>query len=324
VTLAPTLPWSSIALGCEALGGADWGAVDPKQLGAAVRCALERGIAVFDTADVYGLGRSERELSRALGADRYHVTVVTKGGVRWDEGRGRARTWKDASPRYLASALEASLTRLRLDAVPVYLVHWPDPATPLGETLDFLERARCEGKVVAYGLSNHSPDGLRAALDTHPVSVLEEEVSLLSGDGVLERLADVRQKGLCTLAYGVLAQGLLSGKYPPGARFDHTDRRHRLDLFSGDAFHRNRHLLAALDDIAREIGATPAQVAIRWVSALGAASAVIVGAKTPEQVHENWTSASIRLTDSHLERLGRARQAAGLVDPHDPKHGASA
>jgi len=140
-------PLSPMAMGCELLGGADWGSVDLPGARDAIRCALEAGITVFDTADAYGLGRSEVELSSVLGGERHDVTIVTKGGLRWTDNPsgGRAKILRDSSCAYLSSAIDASLRRLRLDVIPIYLVHWPDLKTPLAETIACLEDARSVG-----------------------------------------------------------------------------------------------------------------------------------------------------------------------------------
>ena len=303
--------WSAIALGCEPLGGTDWGALDAGLLRAAVRHAVERGITVFDTADVYGLGRGEEVLAEALGDDRHRVTIVTKGGVRWGalDASGRAPTRRDASPAYLTSAIEASRRRLRLDVIPLYLVHWPDPATPLDDTVACLERARSAGWIRAYGFSNFPADVVTRAAATTAISAVEGELNLLSPATNESMLAAATRLGLCTLTYGALAQGLLTGKYTSDTVFEAADRRHRLPQFCPAAFERNAPVLTALSAVAEECGRTVAQVAIRWTIQFGVARSVIVGAKSPAQVHENLQSLTWSLSDQQMERLKSARAA---------------
>src|ERR1035438_3561954 len=124
---------SRIGFGCEQLGGTDWGDVAPRSVANAVRRALELGVNFFDTADTYGLGTSERALASALGDDRHAVIIATKFGVNWksDPNGGRAKTYFDCSPKRVEEALEGSLRRLRIERIPLYFVHWPDPMTPL-------------------------------------------------------------------------------------------------------------------------------------------------------------------------------------------------
>jgi aryl-alcohol dehydrogenase-like predicted oxidoreductase len=295
---------SRVGFGCEPLGGTDWGAVDAKEAEAAVRRALELGINLFDTADAYGLGRSEEALSAALGERRHDVVIVSKFGIAWEiQPGGRARTWKDASPRRVVEALEASLRRLRVDRVPVYLVHWPDPATPLEATLEALARCAEQGKVGHVGLSNFPAADVRRAHAALPLAAVEAELSLLSRGAEDALLPACRELGVGVLAYGALAQGLLTGKYGRDAAFGPDDRRHRLPAFRGAALERGLAAAAALAEAARESGATPAQMALRWVLDRPGVTSVVVGAKTARQVEANAAAASAVLS-------GRARDAA--------------
>lgn len=310
-----TMTCSQIALGCEVLGGNDWGPVDLARARDGVRCALDCGISVFDTADVYGLGRGEEELSVALGADRHRVTIVTKGGVRWTDSdeAGHSPTWRDASRAYLSSAIDSSLRRLRIDAIPLYLVHCPDPDTPIDETIECLEQARVSGRILSYGLSNYDFDSVRAAAATCSISAIQGPLNILSSESLLKEYAGARRLGLATLTYGPLAQGLLTGKYSPQSVFDHTDRRHRLDHFSRDAYANNHRLLETLREVSDDVGRSPAQVAIRWVIDCGVANSVIVGARSPAQVLENYGAMSLSLSGVHLDKLKTARRLTGLA-----------
>jgi aryl-alcohol dehydrogenase-like predicted oxidoreductase len=280
---------SPVAIGCEQLGGVDWGSVDLPLARESIRCALDNGVTVFDTADVYGLGRSEEELAKVLGDDRHRVTIVTKGGVRWGQTdtAGRANTFRDASPKYLMTALEGSLKRLQLETIPVYLVHWPDSLTPVEETLEFLERARIAGKIRSYGLSNFDFGLVRDIVTTYNISYLEGPYSLLDRFPLENNYREACRLGLKTLTYGPLAQGVLTGKYSENSKFAKSDRRHRLSHFMPSAWPRNNNVIKVLRKIADELGRTPAQVALRWVIESKVSGSVIVGAKTPQQVRGN-------------------------------------
>jgi aryl-alcohol dehydrogenase-like predicted oxidoreductase len=135
---------SPLCFGCEPLGGTDWGGVDVAEIGLAIDHALDLGIDFFDTADVYGLGLSEERLAEALGTRRHDVVIATKGGVSWSRPgpQLRATVTYDSSPQYLRTAVENSLRRLRLDVLPIYYIHWPDPKTPIGATFAELEKLR--------------------------------------------------------------------------------------------------------------------------------------------------------------------------------------
>lgn len=303
---------SDLALGCEQLGGTDWGRVDVALARKAVRCALDHGITTFDTADAYGLGRSEDELARTLAEDRHRVTIVTKGGVRWTPGGegGRAATCIDASPRHLRRAIEASLRRLRISTIPLYLIHWPDPTVSLDDSLACLQKAQDDGLIGAYGLSNFPPATVIDATARFAVSAFEGPLSLLSPIGTERSYRDVRVQGLRTLIYGPLAQGFLTGRYSASSTFESTDRRSRLPHYSSDSWRHHAPTLQALIDVARETGRTPAQVAIRWVMDTGAASTVVVGARSPEQVISNVATLGWSLDAAHVRRLLAARRHA--------------
>jgi len=301
-----------MALGCEQLGGFDWGNVDFVAVREAVRHAHRSGITVFDTADVYGLGRSERELCGALGAARHDVTIVTKGGWRWSTptDSSRATMRRDASPRHLTSAIECSLQRLQIEAIPLYLLHTPDPAVPVEDSLSTLERARESGKIIQYGLSNFPIKEVLRLAREYPIAAVQAPCSLLDSPGLIADYRLARRSGVAVLAYGVLAQGFLTAKYSPLTHFSSTDRRHRLFQFSGESWRRHQELLRVLVAVAGECGRTAAQVAIRWVLDSGAANLVIVGARSPEQVTENLMALDCPLSESQLSRLDAVHRSA--------------
>lgn len=295
---------SRIGLGCEILGGTDWGEVDLNFAVSAVRRAVDLGVNVFDTADVYGLGQSEEVLSRALGSDRHDMVIVSKCGIRWEPSPhgGRARTYHDASPEYVVRAVEASLKRLRLEAIPVYLIHWPDPRTPIEATLNALLKCQAQGKIRYFGFSNFDKHQLRPVERFVSAAVLEVSYNLIdkSSEDTITYAGNV---GWGVLAYGVLAQGLLTGKYSPSTKFGKNDRRHRLPHFSPEAWPRNQRILTLLDRMARDKGATISQLAVSWVLANRAVSVALTGARTPEQVDENVGALAVRLDQDDLNTL---------------------
>jgi len=289
---------SRIGLGCEPLGGADWGYVDERSAEAAVHKALDVGINLFDTADVYGLGLSETRLSRALGQYRHRVVIITKFGVSWKyvPGQQRASTFRDSSPTHMVTALENSLRRLRIDCIPIYCVHWPDPNTPIADTIEALQKCQRQGKIRYIGLSNFPPDLVRLAHSAQPLGAVQLQYSLLARDQEADISMCRRQIGVSVVAYGVLAQGLLTGKYRPDARFPNTDRRHRLPHFTPPALERNLAVVERLRKVGKTRCKSPAQVAIRWVLDNPDVACAVVGAKTPDQVEMNAAVAGWSLT----------------------------
>jgi aryl-alcohol dehydrogenase-like predicted oxidoreductase len=291
-----------LGLGCEPLGGTDWGHTDLVQASAAVGRAFDLGVRVFDTADVYGLGRSEIQLSKALGVNRHKATVITKFGVRWERNgnKKRAVTYKDASPAYLMKAAENSLRRLDLETIPVYLVHWPDQSTPIDDTLDALERLRVQGKIISYGLSNFDNKSIESLVQNYNVSAVELPYNLIERDK-LELVSNVLESNnILSFSYGPLAQGLLTGKYTSDTKFDNSDRRHRLPHFSPQMWRRNKELLDSLESLGEKYNKTISQVALRWVLDSERVDSVIVGAKSCKQIEENYSVLEWKLSKEDI------------------------
>jgi len=297
-----------IGLGCEQLGGTDWGTVNKVELHKAVNLAWEMGVRVFDTADVYGLGQSEIELAKALGSKRHEAVIVSKFGCRWSSplSGNRAKIIKDASPGYTRIALEASLKRLRIDAIPLYLLHWPDEMTPIEDTLEVLENFKVQGKILAYGLSNFNWEICQAMISKFTLSALEGPYSLVNLEYGKIEYEKAREAGLEILTYGPLAQGLLTGKYIDKMDFGQNDRRHRLTHFSKNSLPNNLILLRLLSQVAQAYQKTPAQVALRWILDQKFVSSVIVGVKTPTQVVENMEALDWQLDSYWLDELNSA------------------
>lgn len=297
---------SRLAFGCEALGGYDWGKVDDQESIAAVRRALDLGINFFDTADVYGLGRSEEMLSRALGARRREVVIATKFGINWElyPGGGRARTFRDSSPKRVVEALEGSLRRLKLDSIPLYQVHWADPDVSVRDTMEALVKCQEQGKIQHIGYSNATCKALYEAHQIHQLASLEVPYNL--GDRTIEEgtIPCCMELGIGVLAYEPFAQGLLTGKYDRNSKFGEDDRRHRLKHFQGIELERYLKIVDMLKKIALRYGRSPAQVALRWVLDNTSITAAIVGIKTPDQADENVCALGWELSPADVAYLG--------------------
>lgn len=300
-----SLKVSRIGFGCEQLGGSDWGHIDETDAIAAVRVALDHGVNFFDTADVYGLGHSEVTLSKALGDQRSEVIVATKFGMNWKRGLGgqRATTYIDCSPKRVVEALEASLRRLRLDRIPLYQIHWPDPSTRLSDTLEALAKCQGEGKIMYIGCSNFSTNLLREAVQTLQVTSLQIQYNLLDRDAEKDVLPLCQAERIGVLAYGPLAQGLLSGKYGLDSKFEMSDRRSRLPMFRRESIRQNLPLIEKLRHVAQGHGKTPAQAALRWLLDRDSIGCVITGVKRPRQIEENTGALGWRLGEQDWDYL---------------------
>ena len=295
---------SRIAVGCEQLGGTDWGDYDRSETIRAVAHAADLGINAFDTADVYSLGESERALATALGPRRHEAFIITKGGVRWElpPGQKRAKTTFDLSPAYLRKAVEDSLRRLDVDAIPLYLLHAPDRSAPLEESLDAALELKAAGRIRAIGVSNFPMDEIRRADELAGIAAVELRYNLLERGPESEIFPWCRERGIGILAYGPLAEGLLAGKYSEDSRFDADDRRSRLPHFRGEALRRSLDLVERVKRLAAEHSKTPAQIAVNWVLSRDAVTSAIVGVKNSKQLDEaagsvGWTIDTQALDD---------------------------
>ena len=296
---------SRIAFGCEAIGGTDWGQVNEKESLRAVRTALDKGINFFDTADVYGLGWSEQVLSKGLGAQKKDVVVATKFGVNWqkDPNRNRAKTFLDSSPKHVIRALEASLRRLELDCIPLYQIHWPDPRTPLSDTLEVLTKAREVGKIRYIGLSNFSAAQISEAQEIVKLASVQLGYNLLDHDNGDDVGKYCQDRDVGVISYGSLAQGLLTGKYGLAAKFENDDRRSRLKHFAKAELTRNVEIVNRVREIGHRYHKSPAQVSIRWVLNQPWVTCAAVGIKTSAQVEENATAADWNLKPEDTDYL---------------------
>jgi len=280
---------SRICFGCEPLGGADWGSISVPDIASAISRALELGVNFFDTADVYGLGLSETRLSEILGAKRYDVVIATKGGMCWQESTsgGRASISRDSSPAYLRTAVESSLRRLRLDQIPIYFIHWPDADTEIKHTFEFLSTLKAEGKIGNIGCSNFSAEQVRVACEVSEVSFVQLPMNLLGEDMDLQMVELVKEKSIGVVAYNVLANGLLTGKYKTNSQFDKDDRRNRLPLFQGEAYLQALHQVTEIAALAKAESLTCAQYSISSILRREYVVSAVLGIKSREQIEEN-------------------------------------
>ena len=292
-TLGPTdMRVSRVGFGCWAIGGHGWGRVDDAESVAAVRKALDLGINLFDTADVYGFGHSERLLSKALGAQRKDVLIATKFGVKWDQ---RGRIERDISPRRVTEALQGSLRRLQIDCIPLYQIHWPDDTTPIACTMEALMRRQEIGEIRWIGCCNFSSQLLRETMEIGPVVSMQAPYSVLNREIEGTILSACRELGTGVLVYSTLAQGVLSGKYGPNVKFDKEDVRSRSAYFQEPRYAESLEIVRRLDEIGDGYKKSAAQVAIQWVLGNPDVTCALAGIKGVDQVEENtkmdWTLA---------------------------------
>ena len=295
---------SRIGLGTNAVGGHNlYSSLDEEQGRALVREALSQGITFFDTADAYGLGRSEELLGEELRGKRQDVIIATKGAIQ--NGADGSRKINNR-PEYLRAALEASLKRLSTDYVDLYYIHYVDPEVPLAESVGALERLREEGKIRAIGLSNATPEQLKEANQSGALSAYQGAYNLLQREAEAELLPYCVEAGISFIPYGPLAFGILGGKYSLDFKLSPEDWRNKVALFNETQFKENLHRVSRLKMIADEKNTILPNLALAWLLHQKGVDAVIPGGKRPEQVAENVKAGLVTLIDEDLIKIQNA------------------
>lgn len=261
---ASDLSTSRIGLGTWAIGGWLWVGTDEAQSIATIRTAVEHGVTLIDTAPVYGFGRSEEIVGKALtdGCLRDKVQIATKAGLAWRDGA----VFRDSRRLRIQEEIEDSLRRLQTDVIDLYQVHWPDLQTPIEETARALEDLRREGKIRAIGVSNYTPAQMDAFRAVAPLDTVQPPYNLFEREIETDVLPYASNTGLTVLSYGALCRGLLSGRMTHETTFEGDDLRNVDPKFQGARF---PQYLAAVDELKRlaqeRFGTSVLALAVRWV-----------------------------------------------------------
>ena len=294
---------SAIGLGCMAMSEF-YGARDEAEAIATIHRAIELGVDLIDTADSYGLGRNEELVGRAIRRRRDRVVLATKfGHVRGPDGRFLG---VNGRPDYAKAACEASLKRLKVEAIDLYYLHRVDPDTPIEDTVGAMAELVWQGKVRHLGLSEAAPASLRRAHSVHPIAALQTEYSLLFREPEGEIFRSVRTFGIGFVAYSPLGRGLLTGKLKHLGQFHPDDWRLRASRFQEPHFQKNLALVGQLEAIAVRRRLTPAQVALAFVLAQHPHLVVLPGMERRKDLEENVAAAEIKLSKEDLADLDRA------------------
>ena len=295
---------SCIGLGCWQLGGHGWGKVSKKEMVEAVHTALNSGINFFDTAPIYGLGHSEALLGKTLAAERENVIIATKVGLVWKKNK-MFEKFMDCSPANIRREIDMSLKRLKTDYIDLYQIHWPDPNTPIKDTLRTMEELKEEGKIRCIGCCNFSLELLKEALKYDKIDTIQVPYNLIDRKVENELLSFCKKKGISVLAYSPIARGFLTGKYDKNTKFNLDDHRSmsRDEYFQGEAFLKNLKVLEKVKLIAKRLNRTPAQIALRWVLENPCVTVAIFGAKKSAQVAENIAALDFILSEEDMEFL---------------------
>jgi len=308
---------TQIIFGAWAVGGWMWGGTDAEAGIAAIRRSVEMGITTIDTAAIYGMGRSEEIVGRAIEPlNRDELQILTKFGMRWDLDADAPKRWdsvgRDGKPctiKHWTKAdsvireCEDSLRRLGIDTIDLFQQHWPDPGTPVEECMGALETLIRQGKIRAAGTSNFTADLLERARAVVPIASNQPPYSMVNRAVEADVLPYCRDNGISTIVYSPMQRGLLTGKITPDYVFHGDDHRAKNPLFHGENLTRVNAFLDEIRPIADAHNATLAQLAVNWTLAQDGVTAALVGARNPAQAEENAHAAEFTLADDETARI---------------------
>ena len=292
---------SAIGLGCMGMAAFYGQASDEAQVTAVIHRALDLGITLFDTAEMYGPHTNEIQVGKALADRRDRAFVATKFGIGYNAERTALTV--DGSPANVRRAIEGSLKRLNMDHVDLYYLHRVDPNTPIEETVGAMGELVKEGKVRFLGLSEAAPETIRKAHATHPISALQTEYSLWSREPEDELFAVTRELGIGFVPYSPLGRGFLSGEIKSIDDLAADDFRRSNPRFMGENFQKNLDLVTAVGSIAADKGVTAAQLALAWVLAQGETLVPIPGTRRIRTLEENAAAVDLTLSADDLARI---------------------
>ncbi len=304
---------SAIGLGCMSLSGVYGTANDDNSI-ALIHEALDQGITLLDSSDLYGMGHNEQLLGKAIKGRRAEVVLATKFG----NLGGRDGKFADGRPEFVRSSCEASLKRLGVEVIDLYYQHRIDPAVPIEDTVGAMAQLIKDGKVRALGLSEARPETIRRAQAVHPIAAVQNEFSLLTRTEAEETLQTTRALNIAFVAYSPLGRGLLTSTLEGQQSLAENDGRRRHPRFAPDNLARNISLVERIEEIAQAKHCTPGQLALAWVLAQGQDVIPIPGTKRKERLLENIGALAVELSKDDLARISEAipvGAAAGLRYP---------
>jgi aryl-alcohol dehydrogenase-like predicted oxidoreductase len=312
---------SPLGLGCMGMSYA-YGPTDRTESLATLHRALDMGVTLLDTADIYGAGHNEELVAQVLADRRDEVVLATKFGILI--GNGGYPTGVDGSPAHVRTACEASLRRLGVDVIDLYYLHRPDPRVPIEDTVGAMGELVAAGHVRYLGLSEASAATVRRAAAVHPIAAVQSEWSVFSRDVEAEVVPACRELGIGLVPYSPLGRGMLTGALTAAGDLAADDFRRTLPRFTDDALARNLEAVDVVRAIASAHGTTPGQVALAWLLAQGSDVVPIPGTKRVRYLEENVGALAVSLSADDLARLEALRPVGdrypdmGWVDRDTP------
>ncbi len=310
---------SCISFGAWAIGGWMWGGADDEAAVKAIRASFDSGVTTIDTAPVYGFGKSEELVGKAMqGISREKYQILTKFGMNWETPQGEYffdsvdndgkpfKMYKWSSKEKIISECEQSLRRLKTDYIDVYQIHWPDATTPVYETFEAISQLQRQGKIRAAGVCNYSSALVEEALKSIVLVSNQVPYSLINRDIEKDIIPQALQKGLSIIPYSPLQRGLLTGKIKPGHHFGEGDTRKGNRFYTEESITNVHHLLAQIQPLAEKYNATVGQVIINWTICQPGIGTVLVGARDTTQVKENVKSVEFSLAADEIEKIREA------------------
>ncbi len=296
---------SALGLGCMRMSFGDT-PTDKEEMITFLHQAVERGVTFFDTAEVYGPFTNEELLGEALEPFKGQVVIATKFGFKHGENGPSPRTGVDSRPEQIRRVAEASLRRLRVEAIDLFYQHRPDPDVPMEDVAGAVKELIQAGKVKHFGLSEANADQIRCAHAVQPVTALQSEYSIWWTEIEPEILPTLEELGIGLVPYSPLGRGFLTGKVDESTTFDSTDIRSRNPRFTQEAIRANRAVVELLERIGAQHNATPAQIALAWLLAQKPWIAPIPGTRSLRRLDENLGALDVQLTAADLNDIKEA------------------